>query len=136
MYRKLSQIRPRTTELAALQRLKLMLPLFLGKLVAIHLILFIFVGFEDMQQILQLNMGLSAVERLKTYDVEKVVVTFLGCFQSNPFRCREAGKAWTRCLNIHNFNRYQIGPVSRHNRRLLFFRRFGSLVDVSGSVVW
>ena len=27
--------------------------------------------FEDMQQILQLNMGLSAVERLKTYDAEK-----------------------------------------------------------------
>ena len=45
-----------------------------------------------MQQILQLNMGLSVVERLKTYDVEKVVLTFLGCFQSNSFRCREAGK--------------------------------------------
>ena len=69
-----------------------MLPLFLGKLVAIHLIHFKFVGIEDMQHILQLNMGLSAVERLKTYDVEKVVCTFLGCFQSNPFRCREAAK--------------------------------------------
>ena len=45
-----------------------------------------------MQQILQLNMGLSVVERLKTYDVEKVVSTFLGCFHSNSFRCREAGK--------------------------------------------
>ena len=45
-----------------------------------------------MQQILQLNMGLSVVEHLKTYDVEKVVLTFLGCFQSNSFRCREAGK--------------------------------------------
>ena len=45
-----------------------------------------------MQQILQFNMGLSVVERLKTYDVEKVVSTFLGCFQSNSFRCREAGK--------------------------------------------
>ena len=45
-----------------------------------------------MQQILQLNTGLSVVERLKTYDVEKVVLTFLGCFQSNSFRCREAGK--------------------------------------------
>ena len=69
-----------------------MLPLFLGKLVAIHLIHFKFVGFEDMQHILQLNMGLSAVEHLKTYDAKKVVSTFLGCFQSNPFRCREAGK--------------------------------------------
>ena len=69
-----------------------MLPPFLGKLVAIHLIHFKFVGFEDMQQILQLNMGLSAVEHLKTYDAEKVVSTFLVYFQSNPFRCREADK--------------------------------------------
>ena len=68
-----------------------------------------------MQQILQLNMGLSVVERLKTYDVEKVVSTFVGCFQSNSFRCREAGKH--TCANIHNFNRYQISPVSRQNRR-------------------
>ena len=92
MYLKFSQIRPRTRDLAVLQRLKLMLPPFLGKLVAIHLIHFKFVGFEDMQQILQLNMGLSAVEHQKTYDAEKVVSTFLGCFQSNPFRCREADK--------------------------------------------
>ena len=93
-----------------------MLTLFLGKLVAIHLIHFKFVGFEDMQQILQLNMGLSVFERLKTYDAEKVVSTFLGCFQSNPFR-----SPWTRCANIHNFNRYQNGPVSRQNRRLPSF---------------
>ena len=92
IYLKFSQIRPRTTDLAVLQRLKLMLPPFLGKLVAIHLIHFKFVGFEDMQQILHLNMGLSVVEHLKTYDAEKVVSTFLGCFQSNPFRCREADK--------------------------------------------
>ena len=26
-------------------------------------------------------------------------------------------QAWARCANIHNFNRYQIGPVSRQNRR-------------------
>ena len=68
-----------------------------------------------MQQILQLNMGLSVVARLKTYDVEKIVSTFLGCFQSNSFRCREAGKHG-QGANIHNFNRYQIGPVSRQNR--------------------
>ena len=76
MYLKFSQIRPRTTELAALQRLKNNVAT-LGKLVANHLIHFKFVGFEDMQQILQLNMGLSAVERLKTHDAEKVVCTFL-----------------------------------------------------------
>ena len=69
-----------------------MLPLFLGKLVAIHRIHFKFVGFEDMQQILQLNMVLSAVERLKMYDAEKVVSTFLGGFQSIHFQCCEAGK--------------------------------------------
>ena len=60
-----------------------MLPLFLGKLVAIHLIHFKFVGFEDMQQILQLNMWLSVVERLNTYDAEKVVSTFLVVFNLN-----------------------------------------------------
>ena len=71
-----------------------------------------------MQHILQLNMGLSVVERLKTYDMEKVVSTFLGCFQSNSFRCRKAGKhGQDLCANIHNFNRYQIGPVSRQNHR-------------------
>ena len=57
-----------------------MLPLVLGKLVAIHLIHFKFVGFEDMQQILQRNMGLSVVERLKTYDVEKVFFHFSWLF--------------------------------------------------------
>ena len=69
-----------------------MLPRFFDKLAAIHQIHFKFVGFEDMQQILQLNMGLFVVERLKTYDVEKSVSIFLGRFQSYPFRCREAGK--------------------------------------------
>ena len=97
-----------------------MLPLFLDKLVAIHLIHFKFVGFEDMQHILQLNMGLSVVERLKTYDVEKVVSTFLFVF--NLILSDVAKPAtWTRCANIHNFNRYRIGPVSRQNRRLPSF---------------
>ena len=57
-----------------------MLPLFLGKLVAIHPIHFKFVSFEHMQQILQLNMGLSVVERLKTYDAEKLFPLFLVIF--------------------------------------------------------
>ena len=80
MYQKFSQIRPRTADLAVLQRLKLMLPPFLGKLVAIHLIHFKVVGFEDMQQILHLNMGLSAVEHLKTYDAEKSCFPFSWLF--------------------------------------------------------
>ena len=33
-----------------------------------------------MQQILQLNMGLSVVERLKTYDVKKLFPLFLVVF--------------------------------------------------------
>ena len=113
-----------------------MLPLFLDKSVAIHLIHFKFVGFEDMQQILQLNMGLSVVERLKTYDVEKVVSTFLGCFQSNPFRCRDASKhgqdvqIFTISTGIKSV-RYR-GKIAVFHH----FRRFGSLIDVSGTVVW
>ena len=88
-----------------------------------------------MQQILQLNMGLSVFERLKTYDVEKVVSTFLGCFQSNSFRCREAASMDKMC--IHNFNRYQIGPVSRQNRRHPSFS-VGSVhwLMCRGTAVW
>ena len=88
-----------------------------------------------MQQILQLNMGLSVVERLKTYDVEKVVSTFLGCFQSNSFRCREAGKhgqdvqILTISTGIKSV-RYR-GKIAA----TIIFRRFGSLVDVSGTAV-
>ena len=71
-----------------------------------------------MQQILQLNMGLSVVESLKTYDVEKVVSTFLGCFQSNSFRCREAG---THGQDVQIFTIptgiKSVDPVSRQNRR-------------------
>ena len=66
-----------------------------------------------MQHILQLNMELSVVERLKTYDVEKVVSTFLGCFQSNSFRCREAGKHG-RDVQIFTIS---TGIKSRQNRR-------------------
>ena len=121
MYLKFSQIRPRTTDLAVLQRLKLMLPPFLGKLVAIHLIHFKFVGFEDIQQILQLNMGLSAVEHLKTYDAEKVVSSFLGCFQSNPFRCREADK-YRKDLQIFTIS---TGIKSvRYQGKIAAFRHF------------
>ena len=85
-----------------------------------------------MQQILQLNMGLSVVERLKTYDVEKVVSTFLGCFQSNSFRCREAGKHG-QDVQIFTSNRSGIEAKSPSS---IIFRRFGSLVDVSGTAVW
>ena len=133
-YLKFSQIRPRTTDLAVLQRLKLMLPPFLDMLVAIHLIHFKLVGFEDMQQILQLNMGLSAVEHLKTYDAEKVVSTFLGCFQSNPFQCREADKHMCKYSQFQQVsNRSGIKAKSPPS---VIFRRLGSLVDVSGTVVW
>ena len=113
-----------------------MLPPFLGMLVAIHLIHFKFVGFEDMQQILQFNMGLSAVEHLKTYDAEKVVSTFLGCFQSNPFRCREADK---HRKDVQIFTIQQVSNrsgIKAKSPPSVIFRWFGSLVDVSGVVVW
>ena len=113
-----------------------MLLLFLGELVAIHRIHFKFVGFEDMQQILQLNMGLSVVERLKTYDAEKVVSTLLGCFQSNPFRCHEAGK---HGQDVQIFTFQQVSNrsgIEAKSPSSVIFRRFGSLVDVSGTVVW
>ena len=89
-----------------------------------------------MQQILQLNMGLSVVERLKTYDVEQVVSTFLGCFQSNSFRCREAGKPDKMC----NYSQFQQvsnrSGIEAKSPSSIIFRRFGSLVDVSGTAVW
>ena len=98
-----------------------MLPLFLGKLVAIHLIHFKFLGFVDMQQILQLNMGLSAVERLKTYDAEKVFPLFLVVFNlilSNVTKPASMDK-------MYKYSQFQqvsmISPVSRQNRRLPSF---------------
>ena len=81
-------------------------------------------------------MGLSVVERLKTYDAEKVVSTFLGCFQSYPFRCCKAGKhgqvvqIFTISTGIKSVRDRGKSPSS------VIFLRFGSLVDVSGTVVW
>ena len=81
-------------------------------------------------------MGMSVIERLKTYDAEKVVSTFLGCFQSNPFRCLEAGKhgqdvqIFTISTGIKSVRYRGKSPSS------VIFRRFGSLVDVSGTVIW
>ena len=114
-----------------------MLPLFLGKLVAIHLIHIKFIGFEDRQQILQPYMGLSVVERLKTYDAENVVSTFLGCFQSNPFRFREAGKHGQEMCKYSQFQQVSNrSGIEAKSPSSVIFRRFGSLVDVSGTVVW
>ena len=84
-------------------------------------------------------MGLSAVERQKTYDVEIVVTTFLRCFKSNPFRCREAGKQGqdvqiytiSTCIKSLRYRGKMIKSPSS-----VIFCRFGSLVDVWGTVVW
>ena len=85
-----------------------------------------------MQQILQLNMGLSVFERLKTYDVEKVVSTFLGCFQSNSFRCRmDKMCKYSQFQQVSNRSGIEAKSPSS-----IIFRRFGSLVDVSGTAVW
>ena len=137
MYLKFSQIRPRTTDLAVLQRLKLMLPPFLGKLVAIHLIHFKFVGFEDIQQILQLNMGLSAAEHLKTYDAEKklfplflVVFNLILSDVAKPTSIEKMCK-YSQFQRVSNRS-----GIKAKSPPSVIFRRFGSLVDVSGTVVW
>ena len=113
-----------------------MLPLFLDKLVAIHLIHFKFVGFEDMQQILQLNIRLSVVERLKTYDVEKVVSIFLGCFNLILSDVAKPASMDKMC-KYSQFQRVSNrSGIEAKSPSSIIFRRFGSLVDVSGTVVW
>ena len=112
-----------------------MLPLFLDKLVAIHPIHFKFVGFEDMQHILQLNMGLSVVERLKTYDVEKVVSTFLFVFDlilSDVLKPASMDKMCKYSQFQQVSNRSGIEAKSSSS---IIFRRFRSLVDVSCTVI-
>ena len=64
----------------------------------------------------------------QTYDAEKVVSTFLGCFQSNPFQCREDDKLGLDVQIFTISTSIKIGPVSRQNRRLLSFS--------VGSVYW
>ena len=80
-------------------------------------------------------MGLSVVERLKTYDAEKVVSTFLGRFQSNHFQCRKA-----RMDKMCKYSQFQQvsnrSGIEAKSPSSVIFRRFCSLVDVSGTVVW
>ena len=66
-------------------------------------------------------MGLSVVERLKTYDAEKVVTTFLGRFQSNPFRCREAD---TRGQDVQIFTILTGIKSVRYRSKIAVFRHF------------
>ena len=113
-----------------------MLPLFLDKLVAIHLIHFKFVGFEDMQYILQLNMGLSVVERLKTYDVEKVVSTFLFVFNLILSDVAKPASMDKMCQYSQFQQVSNRSGIEAKSPSSIIFRRFGSLVDVSGTVVW
>ena len=89
-----------------------------------------------MQQILQHNMELSVVERLKTYDVEKVVSTFLGCFQSNSFRCRKPASMDKMCKYLQFQQVSNRSGIEAKLPSSIIFRRFGSLVDVSGTAVW
>ena len=95
-----------------------MLPLFLGKLVAIHVIHFEFVGFEDMQQILQLNMGLSVVEQRKIG--KKLFPLFLVVFNLILSDVAKPASMDKMC-KYSQYNRYQIGPVSR---QIAVFRHF------------
>ena len=90
-----------------------------------------------MQQILQLNMGwLSVVERLKTYDVEKVVSTFLGCFQSNSFDVTKPASIDKMCKYSQFQQVSNRSGIKAKSPSSIIFRRFGSLVDVLGTAVW
>ena len=66
----------------------------------------------------------------------KKLFPFFGCFQFNPFRCRKAAKHGqdVQILTISTV----IKSVRYRGKIAVFriFRRFGSLVDVSGTVVW
>ena len=90
-----------------------------------------------MQQILQLNMGLSVVERLKTYDVVKVVSTFIVVFFNLILSDVAKPASMDKMCKYSQFqqvsNRSDIEAKSPSS---VIFRRFGSLVDVSGTVVW
>ena len=89
-----------------------------------------------MQQILQFNMGLSVAERLKTYDMEKVVSTFLGCF--NLLLSDVAKPAsMDKMLKYSQFQQVSNrSGIEAKSPSSIIFRRFGSLVDVSGTAVW
>ena len=91
-----------------------------------------------MQQILQFNMGLSVVERLKTYDVEKVVSTFLVVFFFNLILSYVAKPA--SMVKMCKYSQFQEvsnrSCIEEKSPPSIIFRRFGSLVDVSGSAVW
>ena len=89
-----------------------------------------------MQQILQFNMGLSVVERLKTYDVEKLFPLFLVVFNlilSDVARPASMDKMckYSQFQQVSN----QSG-IEAKSPSSIIFRRFGSLVDVSGTAVW
>ena len=89
-----------------------------------------------MQQILQFNMGLSVVERLKTYDVIKVVSTFLCCFQSNVSDVAKPASMDKMCKYSQFQEVSNRSGIEAKSPPSIIFRRFGSLVDVSGTAVW
>ena len=113
-----------------------MLPFFLDKLAAIHLIHLKFVGFKDMQQILQLKMGLSVVERLKTYDVEKLFPLFLVVFNLILSDVAKPASMDKMCKYSQFQQVSNRSGIEAKSPSSILFRRFGSLVDVSGTVVW
>ena len=83
-----------------------------------------------MQQILQLNIRLSVVERLKTYDVEKVVLTFLGCFQSNSSDVAKPASMDKMCKYSQFQQVSNRSGMEAKSPSSIIFRRFGSLVHL------
>ena len=90
-----------------------------------------------MQQILQLNMGLSVVERLKTYDVEKVVFPlFLVVFNLILSDVAKPASMDKMCKYSQFQQVSNRSGIEAKSPSSIIFRRFGSLVDVSGTAVW
>ena len=81
-------------------------------------------------------MGLSAIEHLKTYDAEKLFPLFLVVFNlilsdvAKPASMEKMCK-YSQFQQVSNRSGFKAkSPPS------VIFHRFGSLVDMSGTVVW
>ena len=77
-----------------------------------------------MQHILQLNMGLSVVERQKTYDVEKVVFNLILSDVAKPASMDKMCK-YSQFQQVSNRSGIEAKLPSS-----IIFRRFGSLVHL------
>ena len=83
-----------------------------------------------MQQILQLNMGLSVVERLKTYDVEKIVLTGLVVFNLILSDVAKPASMDKMCKYSQFQQVSNRSGIEAKSPSSIIFRRFGSLAHL------